>query len=432
MAFELENNEIYKKSDISFKFEFKSPIRRRDMASKLSNNIGKKVKWFKGVEESFKPTKDVYKLSNKYSENSKTFIFETGFIPYHEATQVMLSAMNLIDYFGYTDDRCEMVTNVKLNEKGASKMNKFKFMMALNESTIINEWNSSNSERDKVDYNILIDIKNPFTTVLSSRLVERYDSQFFNVEKSDFYGTDFSNLGMGYLTTKYIGGKKYQTKKKQALDTINKVILAFNEAVVNRSSYSDREMSNIEQIVEYYQKAVKGTKNHRIFRETYPEIGIYVDLMQFDHLLEAHYNNFREKIFELVSKGNISEGHINWDNTRKVLQIKDAVIKNKIHIKDVEFYDCIVEADVSNCLFSNCILKHSSLDKCDIMHGNYIKNSRIDECEFHGGSNDISNSYINNENAGLINADLSNCVVESGNFTSESSIDEDTILLQNL
>lgn len=432
MTFELENNEIYKKSDISFKFEFKSPIRRRDLASKLSNNIGKKVKWFKGVDESFNPTKDVYKLSNKYSEKSKTYIFETGFIPYSEAIQVMLSSMNVIDYFGYTDDRCEMSANVKLNEKDVSKMNKFKFMMALNESDIINEWNSDNSERSKVDYNILIDIKNPFTTVLSSRLVERFDPQFFNVEKSDFYGTDFSNIGKGYITTKYIGGKKYQTRKKQALNTINKVIIAFNESVVNRSKYSDREKSNIDHILEYYKKAVKGTKNHRAFRETYPEIGIYVDLMQYDHLLEAHYNNFREKIFELVSKGDIKEGHINWDNSRKVLQIKDSVIRNKIHIKDVEFYDCVIEADVSNCLFSNCVLKHSSLNNCDIMHSNYIKNSRITECEFHGSDNEISNSYVNNGTSGLINADLVNCVVESGNFTSESTVDDDTILLNNL
>lgn len=432
MTPELENSEIYKKSEISFRFEFKSPVRRRDLASKISNNTGKKVKWFKGVDESFTPTSDTYKLSNKYSEKSKTFILETGFIPYNEAIQVMLRSMNIIDYFGYTDDRCEMSANIKLNEKDVSKMNKLKFIMTLNEDNVLNEWNAEESERHKVNYNILIDIKDPFTAVISNKLVERLDSRFFNIEKSDFYGTDFSNIGKGYITTSYIGGKKYQKKTKEALKTINKVIVAFNESVLNRFKYTDKEKSNIDQILEYYRKAVSSTKNHRIFKESYPNIKLYVDLMEFDHLLEAHYNTFREKIFELISKGDIKEGYINYDNDRKIVQIKDATIKNRMQIKNIEFYNCVIEADVTDCMFSGCVIKHSSLNNCDILNNNYIKSSKVIECRYHGSANEISNSYVDNHKSGLINADLVNCVVKDGKFTSESTIDSDTILLNKL
>lgn len=432
MTSELENSEIYKKTDISFRFEFKSPIRRRDMASKLSNNIGKNVKWFKGIDESFKPTHDTYKLSNKYSEKSKIFVFETGFIPYNEAIQVMLRSMNIIDYFGYTDDRCEMSANIKLNEKEVYKMNKLKFIMKLNESNILNEWNTDDSERHKVNYNILIDIKDPFTTIISNKLVERLDSRFFNVDQSEFYGTDFSNIGKGYITTNYIGGKKYQKKTKDALNTINNIIIAFNESVLNRFKYTDKEKGNIDQILEYYRKTVNCTKNHRMFKESYPDIKLYVDLMEFDHLLEAHYNNFRGKIFELISKGDIKEGYINYDNDRKIVQVKDAVIKNRMQIKDIEFYNCVIEADVTNCLFSNCIIKHSNLNNCDILNNNYIKTSKVIECKYHGSANEISNSYVDNQKSGLINADLVNCVVNDGKFTSESTIDSDTILLNKL
>ena len=432
MTQELENSEIYKKSEISFRFEFKSPIRRRDLASKLSNNIGKKVKLFKGVDESFIPTHDTYKLSNKYSENSKTFVFETGFIAYSEAIQVMLRSMNIIDYFGYTDDRCEMSANIKLNEKDVSKINKLKFIMKLNESNILNEWNDTDSERHKVNYNILIDIKDPFTAVISNKLIERLDSRFFNVEHSDFYGTDFSNIGKGYITTSYIGGKKYQKKTKEALKTINKVIIAFNESVLNRFEYTQKERTNIEHILEYYRKAVHNTKNHRVFKESYPNIKLYVDLMEFDHLLEAYYNNFRDKIFELVSKGDIEDGYINYDNDRKIIQVKDAIIKNRIQIKNVEFYNCVIEADVTDCMFSSCIIKHSNLNNCDILNNNYIKSSKVIECKYHGYANEISNSYVDNERSGLINADLVNCVVKYGKFTSESTIDSDTLLLNKL
>jgi len=432
MTEELDNNNIYEKSDISFKFEFKSPIRRRDMASKFSNNIGKKVKWFKGVDESYVPTSRVYKLSNKYSKDSKTFIFETGFIPYNEATQVMLRAMNIIDYFGYTDDRCEMSANIKLNEKGVSKVNKLKFIMKLNSENILNEWNTNNSDRKKVNYNILIDIKNPFITILSSRLVERLDPQFFNVSKSEFYGTDFSNIGRGYITTNYIGGKQYQTKKKEALSTINRIILAFNESVCNRNTYTSKERADIDHLLEYYKSTVSNTKNFKVFRDSYPDIKLYVDLMEFDHLFEAHYNNFRDKIFELVSKGGINKGYINYDNATKKIQVKDAIISNKMQIDNVEFYNCVIEADVRNCLFNDCVIKHSSLNNCDIINNNYIKNSKVIECEYQGSSNEISNSYVNGLNSGLINAELINCIVKDGRFTSESTIDSDTILLNKL
>ena len=58
---ELDKAKIYENALVSFSFEFKSPIRRRDIASKLSKNLGKKINWFKGVDESFKPNREIFK-----------------------------------------------------------------------------------------------------------------------------------------------------------------------------------------------------------------------------------------------------------------------------------------------------------------------------------------------------------------------------------
>jgi uncharacterized protein YjbI with pentapeptide repeats len=423
----ITKHKIYENSKLSFKFEFKSPIRRRDMASKLSKNIGKKVKWFKGVDESFKPTDTEFKLSNKYSEKSKTFVFETGFIHYNEATQVMLKAMNLIDHFGYTDDRCEMQVNIGLVEGNIAKLNKFKYLIGLNEEKILDTWNTHASERHKVNYNLLIDIKNPYSTILSNRLIERVDPQFFNTEKSDFYGTDFSKLNEGYVITNYIGGSKYQLRKQEALDTINSIATTLHETAINNYTYNDLEKKTIEGILEYYRGVVTGTKNYQNFKSTFPDVRLYVDLMNWDHVIEAHYSTFKEKLFDLVSKSQINEAEINWDNTRKKMQIKNATIDNNMVIKDVEFYNCIIEADATNCTFNNCTIRHSKLDECDIISGNYIKNSKVLECEYHGTMNEISNSYIDNDKAGLINAELTNCVVNKGSFAKESTIDDQTV-----
>ncbi len=102
----INKSEKYKECNLSFVFEFKSPIRRRDMASKLSKNTGKKVKWFKGVNEEFKPNKDLFKLSNKYSKSSKTFIFETGMVPYHEGIRLMVQTIKILTHIGWDNVRC--------------------------------------------------------------------------------------------------------------------------------------------------------------------------------------------------------------------------------------------------------------------------------------------------------------------------------------
>ena len=62
MQFNLDKTSLYENSSLAFKFEFRSPMRRRDMASKLSRNTGRTVKWFKGVNESFKPNNNTFKF----------------------------------------------------------------------------------------------------------------------------------------------------------------------------------------------------------------------------------------------------------------------------------------------------------------------------------------------------------------------------------
>ena len=171
MKIGLDRRDLYTDSSLAFKFEFKSPVRRRDMASKLANNTGKKVKWFKGIDESFKPSSEIFKLSDKYSHSSKTFIFETGLLPYSDAMRLMLQTMNLIEHFGHTDDRCEMKVDISLNDRklglpfGISKLNKFKYLVGLDEDAILESWNTEETERKKIN---LADLNKGFELYLKN------------------------------------------------------------------------------------------------------------------------------------------------------------------------------------------------------------------------------------------------------------------------
>ena len=434
---ELDKSKVYENSNLSFVFEFKSPVRRRDLASKLSKNLGKKVQWFKGVDETFKASKEVFKLSNKYNANTKTFVFETGFMQYQDAIHTMLKTMNLVDHFGYTDDRCEVKVNVNINEKRIdsgvhiSKLNKFKYLIGLNEESILEDWNTGSTERHKINQNQYFHVhaKDPYNTVISSSLVERMDPHVFNFPTSDFFGHDFSSLNEGFLTINYIGGTDYQKRKNEAVSTINSVVSRLYETLESNYQYKSDEKRKIERIVEEYKSVVKATRTPLSLRSNYPNINLYYDLKGMDYLIEANYTIFREKIFELLVFGGVKIADINYDNIRKVVQVKDATINKNVILENFEFYNCIVEADTKNCLFSNCTIRNSKLNECDIISNNYIKNSKVLECKYQGSGNEITNSYIDNDPKNMIDATLKNCLVNKGSFRISSEIDKDTVIL---
>jgi hypothetical protein len=434
---ELDKSKVYENSSLSFIFEFKSPVRRRDLASKLSKNLGKKVQWFKGVNESFNPTNDTFKLSNKYNANTKSFVFETGFMQYQDAIHTMLKTMNIVDHFGHTDDRCEVKVNVSMHEKHIesgvhiSKLNKFKYLIGLNEESILNDWNTESTDRHKINQNqyFYVHAKDPYNTIISSSLVERMDPHVFNFPKSDFFGHDFSHLDEGYLTINYIGGKDYQKRKTEAVSTINSVIDRLYETLSSNYQYRTDEKRKIEKIVEEYKTVVKATKNFDTLRSNYPNLHITYDLYGYDYIIESNYQRFREKIFELLVFGGVEVADINFDNERQMIQVKDAKINKNVIMEDFEFYNCIVEADAKNCLFSNCTIKNSKLEECDIITNNYIKNSKIIECRYQGSGNEITNSYLDNDHKNMIDASLKNCLVSNGSFRISSEIDKDTVIL---
>ena len=426
-------DENIKESKISFVFEFKSPVRRRDLASKLSKNLGKKIKWFKGVNESFKANDSMYKLSNKYSEFSKTYIFETGFMQYHDGIHCMLKTMNLIDYFGFTSDRCEMKVNIKVNEDTTNSvkitnLNKFKYLIGLEEKGIMEMWNTDNSERQKLyhDQHLYIKAKNPYSTFITSQVVENMDPKFFSFPYSECFGHDFSKLNEGYLQINYIGGKGYHTRKEEARKTIDLIINRVYETLTNNYEYDIKEKRKIEKLVESYREAVDSTKSYSKFSKAYPNIRLYYDLSNEEFRLDNNFNNIREKLFQLVVFGKVEEALINYDNERKVFQVKDAKIDRNIIVEDFEFYNCQVNTDAKRCLFNNCIIKNSKLEECDIVSSNYIKNSKVLDCKYHGSGNDIINSYIDNNIDNMIDANVRKSVIASGKFKLTASIDKDT------
>lgn len=433
----LDKKSIYDSSQISFCFEFFSPMRKMDAAAKISRSLGKNIKWFKEVKSDFVPTNEVFKLAPVYSNGYKEMQLSTGFMPYQEAVHMYLKVSNIIEAIGFTTERCRVTTTLKLNERkldlpyGLDKLNKLKYLISLDEKTLFELWPQPMNENKLIYQNHLqyVQPRRMYDMVLTESLIERGESIDLNFPESDFFATDFSKIREGKLIVNYISGKDYTRKKKEAIDSLNIIIEHAYNTLAENYSYSNQEKIRISEMVSDFRKAIDSTRTLLGFKSAFPNIGLYVDLNLAPHLLEANYHQMRERIFKIVIGGGITEGVLNYDTNRKVLQIKGAELRRSILLEGIEFYECTVEGDVRGCLFENCIIRNSKLDGCTIYSNNMIKFSKLIDCDYLGESNEVISSFLDNPDTKMINADLKECLVNRGKVTLRSEIDKSTQII---
>lgn len=433
----LDKKNIYDNSQISFCFEFFSPMRKMDAAAKIARALGKKIKWFSDVKSDFNPTNETFKLSPTYSNGYKEMQLSTGMMPYQEAVHMYLKVSNIIEAIGFTTERCRVKTSIKLNENAlqlpthVTKLNRLKYLISLNEKRLFELWPQPENENRLIYQNHFqyIQPKRLYDMVLTESIVERGDSIELNFPQSDFFATDFSQLSSGKLTVNYISGKNYTRKKKEAVETLNIIIEHLYDTLTENYTYSNQEKLKISEMVKDFRTAIDATRSILGFKSAFPEISLHVDLSQAPHLLESVYPRIREKLFRLIIGGGITEATINYDTKRARLQIKDAKIKRSILLEGVEFFGCEIEGDVTSCLFENCIIRNSKLHDCSIFSNNSIKFSKLIDCDYLGESNEISSSFLDNPDAKTINANLTECLVNRGKFTLNSEIDKSTKII---
>ncbi len=434
----LDKKDIYENSSLSFCFEFFSPMRKMDAAAKLSRALGKKVKWFKEINSTFDATNETFKLCPTYSNGYKEMQLSTGNMPYHEALHMFLKISNVIESIGFTTDRCKVTTKIRLNENALGlsvkmdKLNRFKYLLGLNEKRIFELWPQPENEKRMVYQNHLkfIRPKRIYETVISENVLKRANPIDLSFPESEFFGNNFSELGRGNLIINYIGGKDYTKKKKEAVETINLIIENIYDTLINNYNYTNQENIKINNMVSEFRSAIDAIRTPLNFKSMYPNIDFFVDLKQDQYKIEANFPQLREKLFQLIVGGEITEGSINYDTARKVIQIKGANLKRSILLEGVEFYECNIEGDVTKCLFDNCVIKNSKLTECLVYSNNLIKFSKLIDCSYLGESNEISSSFLDNPENKLINADLRECLVYRGRFSANSNIDGFTKIIE--
>jgi len=432
----IENKFLFDNTNVGFSFQFFSPLSRKKIASKLAKYLGKNVISV-GNKRQIRFVDEAIYVSPDFDGGHRMNRIDTDLMPYHTGIHTMLKCMNFINEMGFTNGRTNMGIKVSLNESDLDLkyrlegLNKFKYILNLNENQIFKWWPNVASDKQKIHQSkaIFIYPKQLYSSRLTGSLLEKANPIEYNFPESSNFGTDFSSIDKGYIDIKYAGGKNYQRKKEETINLINYTSKHLYETLKNNFSFEIDEKRKIEKLLEKYQYVIDSTKDYSTFKYKYPDIHLHVDLKKHSFLIESNYQSIRNKLFELISCCEMEKAVINYDTSRKRVQVKDARIKKGFSLSNIDFFNCHVEADVSDCLFEQCHIRNSNIARSDLYSNNDIKYSKLSHCTYGGYLNEIKSSSIYSDYNKIINADLKNCIVFDGNFSQESTIDEKTELI---
>ena len=420
----IDNKFLYDNTNVGFSFQFYSPLSRKKLATKLSRYLGENVIALNNSKD-IKFVDDTVYIVPDFNGGHKMNRIDTDILPYHEAIHTMLKCMNFINEHGFTNSRSNMNIKISLNEMDLNlkykleNLNIFKYILTLNEKQIFKWWPETASEKEKIHQSkaIFIYPKTLYSHRLTSSLLEKVNPLEYNFPTSSHFGNNFSKLRDGYVLINYAGGKGYQNKKNEAVDLINYASSHIYDTLKNNWTYDIDEKRKISKVLEKYQHVVDNTKSYGVLKHMYPDMEVYVNLQKFDYLIESNYKTIRNKLFELIACCEVKKATINYDTERKRIQVKDARIKKGFSLTGMDFFDCYIEADATDCLFERCKVRNSSLTGCNVRSGNDIKYSKVIKCVYLGEINEIRSSYIKGTVEDLINAKLTNCIVIDGYFS---------------
>ena len=435
MYTDINKRNLFENVNLGFEFEFFSPTSRKELSEKLTKYLGKKVEWSESYHSRQPVSQNVFKIEPDFSGGFKMNELITGVMPYNEAIHVMFKVFNFIAEHGFTSERTGIHINISLNEDALAlksklqTLNVFKYILNLDEAKIFEMWPSAKSRTQRIYKNSVLNIypKTKFIAEKSLLYSGPANPSNFNLPHSKYFGLNFTKLSNNYLEVRYAGGEGYQNKRKESVDLINYMAESIYSVLQTNNEYSVNETRKINDILKVHTDLINSVKTFEGFKRSYPDLELYIDLRDDPRIVEANYANVKEKIFELITTGNLRKGLINYDTSAQRLQLKDSKLKEGFSINNIDFINCSIEGEITNCNLFASKVRSSHIRECKIITGNDIRYCYIKNCQFErDGVNRIDLTYIKSKPEYPIYADLNECIIRSGTLGLNCKVDSKT------
>jgi len=382
MLLDTKKSSVLLNSNIGFEFEFYSNLEEAETKRSLEELLGKKIHVEEKAHSDFIPDDKTFKMEPDFSGGAALFELITGPLKYADGRIILIKMCKWIDENGYTNDRAGIHLNISYNKDkyGANfltGLNPLKFILDFDEDFVYQYW----PERKNNVYAKSIKFVEPVQkqSFYSSENINSHD---FIVPFEKYYGINFEKLQKNYLEFRYLGGKDYQQKLSEILTTWDHFAISLFESAEERT-FNELNKVELMRILKTHEHVNKAYISFENFKEYFPKIGLLVDLDTDIRRINLYWGKIQNKVYELLTEGQMEEGLINYDSDTSKIQIKDAKLLNNYKLEGIDVIDSVVKGRLFNC----DIFK-SSIDNVELWTCNVFDNSQLLNCR-------IDNSYIN-------------------------------------
>ena len=422
---------FYYAANIGFEFEFMSSFTRDEIAEKIGEDLGKKVKVFKKYHSKFSPTRDVFKLEPDFSGGLKMVELITGPMDYFEAIPVLIRILKWIDENGYTNERCALQFGLSFDRLkypsliDFKQLNPLKFILGFDEEYI---WNRFPERRGSL-YAKSIKRISP-----SNKFIRGYknvlgDRNAYKVYTEKNMGVNLTKLELGYMEVRYMGGTDYQKKYTEIKEVIDYTINHTFNSLLNNDTLSQKETAALSELISKVYKETESFIDAESFMRNYPNFHVTVDLREDLQIIKTYFNEVRHILYSLIVDNSVTEGFLNYDTQIAKYQLKDANTSSANMIKDLDLIECTIEGNIGRCRLFGCTLNNCQVEDSQLVMNNDIKESKIIDCDL-SFSNKIINSYIDSKDR-EISCEIEGGVIRSGYITNLAEVSKETEIISN-
>ena len=425
------NKNILLASQAGVEFEFYSNYSVEETAEMLEKELGRKIQIEEKAHSDFEPTDKVFKLEPDMSGGAGLIEMVTGPMPYTDVRLLLIKMLAWIDKNGSTNDRCGLHLNVSFKKDVFGKyfitnMNTLKFILEFKEDIVYKFF----PQREDLVY--AKSIKN----IIPKNGLYHFNETTVNKNQFDYpdtkyYGVNFLKQEKGYLEFRYLGGKDYQKRTTDILHLLDMFIVQLHDVCKN-GSLTELNRLELRRIMRKIQPVINLYKDHRNFKN-FKNIDFSLDLMKDDkndgETIDMFWDKIKDSVVNLIYKGGMVKGEINYDTDRSKVQVKDGVFKGGHNLSGYDFVNCEISGEIKNCNLYNCKISNSDIDKCNLYMSCDIKGSKVKSSYTHKSCT-LDDCYLFGTDS-MFNGTMKNGIFREGKYKANIAKFDGTEIIQS-
>lgn len=422
---------------VGFEFEFYTNFDRQETARQLSQELAPKVVVGKGkvfdakskLNNSTRPTANLFRLIPDFSGGQKMKELVTGPIPYQESRLVLRKVLKWIEENGWTTEKCGLHINISFDEfyvKLACKLShldKLKFILSYDESKIFNAF----PDRENNIYARGLKQVFPVNRFMTLDEVKGISKDMYVTPNTKYYSVNFDKIKNNYLEFRSIGGAGYEKKSDEIIDILEYNAMTLFECL-NDPSYNEDNIRTLNKILAEHKNTIGAFNSAEIFMLKFPQIKIFVDLKGDMEIIKHYFHLLRDKLFDIIIFGGVKNALVNYDSDISRVQVKGAKFQDSFLIRDLDLVNCNASGILEECNLWNCKISKAHLEDCNLLVANSITDSKITKCDM-GVRTTIDNCYIENGSR-TIDGKVTNSIIRTGQISNSAKIDDKTEIIR--